>query len=80
MAHVGWAIPTPITDLKKLRDEITVEANEVERAIRQLDRKTGGEEQIKGLETRLTSAKTDLVRFACGAVLAQSPPHDAPCV
>ena len=54
----------PIADLKKLRDEITVEANEVERAIRQLDRKTGGEEQIKGLETRLTSAKTDLVRLA----------------
>ena len=58
----GKSIPT--ADLKKLRDEITVEANEVERAIRQLDRKTGGEEQIKGLETRLTSAKTDLVRLA----------------
>jgi hypothetical protein len=48
--------------LKKLRDELTVDANETERSLRQLDRKTGGEEQVRGLETRLASAKNDLVR------------------
>jgi len=51
----------PCADLRKSKTDLTIESNEVERALRQLARKTGGEEQIRGLETRLASAKTDLV-------------------